>query len=255
VNATVNIPGKKALVTGAASGIGLATVERLARGGAAVGLNYLGDDTRGPEQVERLQGEGLDVIGAPGNVSVPDEAQRMVEAAVTALGGLDYLVNNAGTAGPATTGPIPAADLGAMTEGVWTSLLSTNLLGAFRCTQAAAEQLKASGGAVCNTASVAGIAGGGSSIGYAASKAALISLTNGLARALAPEARVNAVAPGFVETAWTASWPSQGTAGYLQQTMLRRACRPDDIAAVIVFLCVDAVMVTGQTIAVDGGRL
>jgi len=168
---------------------------------------------------------------------------------------LNYLVNNAGTAGPAVAGPIAPSQLAEMTEDVWSLILSTNLLGAFRCASAAADALKSTGGAVCNTASVAGIHGGGSSIAYAASKAGLINLTNGLARALAPAVRVNAVAPGLVETPWTSAWSRAGKEAYVEQTMLRRAGTPADIAAVIYFLCVDAAMVTGQTITVDGGRL
>jgi 3-oxoacyl-[acyl-carrier protein] reductase len=251
---TVDLTGRSALITGAASGIGLATVQRFATAGATVALNYLPGDSRGPEQVERLQAAGLRVFGAPGNVSVAGDAERMVGAAADRLGGLTYLVNNAGTAGPATSGPIPPSELDQLTEEVWSQLISTNLMGAFRCTHAAAEQLKASNGAVCNTASVAGITGAGSSIAYAATKAGLINLTIGLARALAPFARVNAVAPGFVDTPWTAPWPDAGKTALVRSTMLQRMCTPDDIATVIFFLCVDAAMVTGQTIAVDGGR-
>lgn len=251
---TADLSGRSVLVTGAASGIGLATVERFASSGATVALNHLAHDPRGPDAVERLQAAGLQVFSAPGNVAVAGEADRMVATAVGRLGGLDYLVNNAGTAGPAASGPIAPADLDQLTEDAWSLLLNTNLLGAFRCTRAAAAHLKAAHGAVCNTASVAGLTGAGSSIAYAASKAGLINLTIGLARALAPSTRVNAVAPGFVDTPWTAAWPDAAKDAYAKQTMLQRACTPDDIASVIFFLCVDAAMVTGQTVAVDGGR-
>jgi 3-oxoacyl-[acyl-carrier protein] reductase len=246
-----DLDGKRGLVTGGASGIGLATVELLARRGATVALNYLPDDPRGPAAIERLRAQGLAVIGAPGDVAKPDSADAMVRNAIEALGGLDYLVNNAGTS--ATTAPIPPAELDRLSEEFWATILATNLLGPFRCTRAAADALKAARGAVCNTASVAGRNMPGSSMAYGASKAGLINLTQNLARALAPEARVNAVAPGFVDTEWTQTWPAARKQASIERTLLKRACTAADIAAAIVFLCADTTMVTAQTLVVDGG--
>src|SRR5215470_6617721 len=246
-----DLKGKTALVTGAASGIGLATVELFAKRGARVALNHLPDDARGPKAVERLRAEGLAVIGAPGDVSKAGAAEAMVREAVQALGRLDFLANNAGT--PATVEPIAPRDLDRLSEEFWGTILSTNLLGPFRCTHAAADALRAARGAVCNTASVAGLNMAGSSMAYGASKAALISLTKNLARALAPHARVNAVAPGFVDTEWTRNWPEARKRASIERTLLKRACTPDDIAAAIVFLCADTSMVTAQTLVVDGG--
>ena len=246
-----DLDGKAALVTGAASGIGLATVELFAARGARVALNHLPDDARGPAAVARLRAQGLAVIGAPGDVSKPGAAERMVQDAIAALGRLDFLVNNAGTS--ATVAPIAPSELDRLTEEFWGTILATNLLGPFRCTRAAAVALKAARGAVCNTASVAGRNMPGSSMAYGASKAALISLTQNLARALAPQARVNAVAPGFVDTEWTRAWPAERKRASIERTLLKRACTPVDIAAAIVFLCADASMVTAQTLVVDGG--
>jgi 3-oxoacyl-[acyl-carrier protein] reductase len=248
---SADLTGKTALVTGGASGIGLATVEAFARNGATVALNHLPDDTRGAQQVERLKGLGHRVIAAPGNVSHPGEAETMTARAIDALGRLDFLFNNAGT--PATPAPIPFSDLDRLTEDFWQSILNTNLIGPFRCTHAAVGALKAARGAICSTASIAGVQGSGSSIPYAASKAGVINLTRALARTLAPEIRVNAVAPGFVDSPWTKDWPSDRKVQSIENTPLKRACTPDDIAETVFFLCAGAAMITGQTIIVDGG--
>jgi 3-oxoacyl-[acyl-carrier protein] reductase len=175
----------------------------------------------------------------------------MVASAIDALGRLDFLVNNAGT--PATPTPIPFADLDALTESFWSTILNTNLIGPFRCAHAAAPALKLARGAICNTASIAGVMGSGSSIPYATSKAGLINLTRSLARTLAPEVRVNAVAPGHVDSPWQKDWPEDRKRATIERTPLKRACKPEDIAETIFFLCVGGAMITGQTVIVDGG--
>lgn len=246
-----DLKGRSAIVTGGASGIGLATVELLARMGATVALNHLPDDPQGPEQIKRLSDEGLSVIAAPGNVADPASAETMIKAAIDTLGGLDYLINNAGT--PNTRQPVPPGDLERLDEDFWQIILSTNLVGPYRCTKFAAAALKARRGAIVNTASIAGLGHQGSSNAYGASKAGLVSLTRSLARGMGPEVRVNAVAPGSVNSPWQKDWPEDRKQEVVENTVLQRHCTPDDIAEVIFFLCAGGRMITGETIVVDGG--
>ncbi|MEO9779263.1 MAG: SDR family oxidoreductase [Sedimentitalea sp.] len=248
---TADLAGKRALVTGGASGIGLAIVTMLARMGAKVAINHLEDDPAGAAKVAELSEQGLDVIATPGNISIPGSAEKMVETAIAQMSGIDYLVNNAGTSG--TRDKIPPSDLVQMTEDFWQLLLGTNLIGPFRCAHAAASALKESRGAIVNMASIAGIGEQGSSIAYAASKSGLVSLTRSLARGLAPEVRVNAIAPGQTKTPWTEDWPEERKQWARDQAVLKRRSSPEDIAETALFLCAGASMVTGHVLVVDGG--
>jgi NAD(P)-dependent dehydrogenase (short-subunit alcohol dehydrogenase family) len=248
---TVDLRGKTALVTGGASGIGLAAVEVLLRNGARVAMNHLPEDGRAAREIERLAADGYAVVSAAGDVARAGEAEAMVAEAIRRLGRLDILVNNAGTSG--TTAPIEFRDLDTMTESFWQTILSTNLLGPYRCSHAAAAALKAARGAIVNTASVAGLGRGGSSIAYAASKAGLINLTRSLAMALAPEVRVNAVAPGIVDSPWTQPWPAERKREYAERSLMKRMCTPAEIAEAILFLAAGGAMITGHTLPVDGG--
>lgn len=248
---TTDLSDRAILVTGGASGIGLATVEAFARCGARVAINHLAGDARAEAEAARLTQAGHRVTLAPGNVADPEGARAMVDAVVQRFGRLDVLVNNAGT--PGAKEPIPFEDLDAMTEDFWGTILSTNLIGPFRCARAAAPALKAARGAIVNTASVAGLGRRGSSVAYAASKAGVVNLTRSLARALAPEVRVNAVAPGLIDTPWTNPWPDARKAATMERTLLGRLGKPAEIAQAILFLAVGATYMTGETILLDGG--
>jgi 3-oxoacyl-[acyl-carrier protein] reductase len=253
---SADLKGKTALVTGGASGVGLATVELMAKCGAEVALNHRSSNKAAAGEIERLTALGYRVISAPGDIGSAEEASQMVERAVERLGRLDILVNNAGTPGTRAKGRrIDYRDLAAITEDWWEEVFSTNVVGAFRCVQAATPALKASRGSVVSVASIAGIGPLGSNMAYGTSKAGLIQLTTYLSRALAPEVRVNAVAPGFIETPWTEDWPAEVKRGAIERTPLKRACTPEDIAEAILFLGAGAAMVTGQTLIVDGGLL
>jgi 3-oxoacyl-[acyl-carrier protein] reductase len=240
-----DLKGKTALVTGGASGIGFATARMLAKFGATVAVNFLADDPRGPEAVDKLNAEGGKAIMAPGSVGEAGMAERMVLKAVDELGRLDLLFNNAGT--PGTRRRITPPELDLITEDLWSLLLQTNLLGVFRGSKAAAPAL------IVSTASIAGLGRAGSSLAYSATKAGVVSLTQNLARALAPEVRVNAIAPGAVDSSWMVEWTNEERQQSIERAVLKRRCQPEDLAEVVLFLGFGAAMVTGQTITVDGG--
>jgi len=246
---SAQLKNKTALVTGAASGIGFATAQMLAENGAKVALNDLPDNKRLSESVELLLAKGLNVIAAPGDAGSEASASAMVNQAIDDLGGLDYLINNAGT--PGTQSPIPPNDLDTPDSEFWMRLLSVNLLGPWHCTRAAISTLKKHGGAIVNTASIAGIAGNGSSSTYSATKAALINLTREHARAFGPDVRVNAIAPGVVESDWECRF--ERTDEMIASIPMKRPGLPEDYAEAILFLCAGGSYITGHTLVVDGG--
>ena len=249
---TADLSGKVALVTGGASGIGLATVERLAQNGAKVAINDLGSNPRLEREVARLASAGHDVRPFPGDVSKPEEVNAMIATAVRHFGRLDFLVNNAAT--PGTSAPIPPADFERQDEAFWARLLSINQVGPYRCLKAAAPHLRRAKGAVVNVASTAGLGYGGSSSVYASTKAALILLTKEWAHALGPDVRVNAIAPNVVEgSGWECRFDPAALAETVAKLPLRRAGKPEDYAEVIFYLLAGAGYITGQTIVVDGG--
>ncbi len=242
---------KVALVTGSATGIGRACARRFAENGFHVVVNFSRSEAEAQETlmlVEACHVRGLLVQCDVGS----DAAVRdMLHTIEREFGRLDVLVNNAGT-----TWFIDHKNLEEMTEEKWDRILQVNLKGPFFCVRAAVPLLrKSGGGAVVNVSSVAGIAGEGSSIAYAASKGALNTMTKSLARALAPEIRVNAVCPGPVDTRWLRSVMSQEeldkrTAHFPMQ----RAALPADIAEAVYYLATSTSLTTGQCLVVDGGR-
>jgi 3-oxoacyl-[acyl-carrier protein] reductase len=241
--------GMRALVTGSASGIGLATADRLARSGAHVAMNDLPTDALA-RAVGGLKARGLSVEAVPGDLSQSANARAVGLKSLELLGGLDYLVNNAGA--PGTRTPIPAADLEALTDDFWDRILRINLLSAFWMTKTLAGALTQAKGAVVNTVSVSAFGGGASSTAYATAKAGLAGLTRELARGLAPHVRVNGIAPGYVNSNWECSFGD--TEAVARETVpLARVGQPEDYAEVIVYLCAGAAYITGEVIPVTGG--
>jgi len=246
---SADLSGKTVLVTGAASGIGFATAELFAKNGATVALNDLPGNPRLDEAVKSITEKGFAAVAAPGDTGNVDSAHDMVNQAIGDLGGLNFLINNAGT--PGTSAPIPPTDMATQNEAFWQKLWSVNVLGPWRCTEAAIPALKKSQGAIVNNASIAGIRGNGSSSTYAATKAALINMTKEHARAFGPDVRVNAIAPGVVESDWECRFDR--TPEMLASIPMKRSGVPADYAEAVFFLCAGAAYVSGHTLVVDGG--
>jgi len=237
------LSGKVALVTGSASGIGAATARALDAEGAAVVVN----SHRSAEAGETVASQLGNACYIKADIANGADARRLVAAAVERFGRLDILVNNAGT-----TVKIPHADLDAVTAQVWDQILSVNVIGTWDVTAAAVPHLRASGdGSIVMISSLAGLRPLGSSIPYAVSKAAVNHLTMLLANVLGPEIRVNAVAPGLVDTPWTAGWDSE-RADVRKKAPLGRSATPEDIAEAVVAL-VRSRHQTGNVTVVDGG--
>ncbi|HXQ75664.1 MAG TPA: glucose 1-dehydrogenase [Acidimicrobiales bacterium] len=241
--AETDLQGKVALVTGSSSGIGAATARLLAGAGATVVVNS-------SSSVEAGEALAADLPGASylrADIADSGETETLVAATVERHGRLDILVNNAGT-----TAVIAHPDLTAATPDVWRRIFGVNVIGTWQVTVAAVPHLQDSGdGCIVNVSSLAGHRPVGSSIPYAASKAALSHMTVLLANVLGPGIRVNAVAPGLVDTPWTADWDDV-RAFVKAQAPLGRSGTPQDIAEVILSL-VRARYVTGEVVQIDGG--
>ena len=241
-------PRKVALVTGSATGIGRAVAIRFAKEGLAVAVNYSRSQAEADETVAQVKALGVPALLCKANVADEAAVQAMVRRCRDELGGLDVLVNNAGT-----TRFIDHKDLQSLTNEVWDEILGVNLKGTFFCCREALPLLQERKGCIVNVTSVAGLQGHGSSIPYAASKAAINCLTKSLARAFGPTIRVNAVAPGPVLTRWLADQMDH-VARSLQVTPMGRAAAPEDIADAVYFLSLGSSLMTGQVVVVDGGR-
>ncbi len=241
--------GKTALVTGASRGIGRAIAVALARGGAKVALNYAGNQAAAEEALRLVREAGSpDARLFQFDVADPVAAGKAVDEVVTAMGGLHILVNNAGVALDQLVMRIKDDD--------WQRQLDVNLSGAFHLIRAATRpMMKARGGVIVNLTSVVGEMGNAGQAAYAATKAGLIGLTKSVARELASRnVRVNAVAPGYIDTDMTASLPQDAKQKMAEMIPLGRLGSVEDVAAAVAWLCSDqASYVTGEVLRVNGG--
>ena len=250
-----DLAGKVAIVTGSATGIGAATAVALAQRGARLVVNYSKSEADAHATAERVRDCGGEVLVGQGTVAEDMDCRSLAATALGAWGRIDILVNNAGT-----TKFTAHTDLEGLSAEDFTRIYAVNVVGAFQMIRACREALmKVEGGTVVNVSSIAGITGLGSSVAYAASKGALNIMTLSLARALAPEIRVNAVCPGYVATPWFSrrfgeEASEQMAANIAESNPLRGVAVAEDVAKAILFLASpDSGQITGETLLVDSG--
>jgi 3-oxoacyl-[acyl-carrier protein] reductase len=251
-NPAMELKDKVALVTGGGTGLGAVIVRKLASEGMHVAVHYGHSERDARAAVADAQSLGVAARPFRAELSggdMPQEVRRLVDQVTSHFGRLDLLVNNAGV-----TRAVPFSNLGDVTLDDWDLVLDVNAKAPFFLAQAAAPALRKRGsGQIINTASISGIrASGGSSVAYSVSKAATIHLTKCLATALAPDVRVNAVAPGLMRTRWLAHFDEAQLARATAQTPLRRTADLQDTANAFVMLARND-SITGQVIVVDGG--
>ncbi len=240
----MSLHGKAALVTGGARRLGRAIALALGRAGMRVAIHYHASASAAEEVLAELRASGADCIAIPGDLSRTADCERVVDETRSQWGGLDLLVNNAGIWGP--------TPVGSVTEERWDELLNTNLRSMFFVAQRAADALRASRGSIVNIADVGVERPWRNHTPYLVSKGGVVALTRALAKDMAPEVRVNAVAPGPVLL--PDDWSAEQTAQVERTTLLRRIGSPDDVAGAVLYLAL-AAYVTGVTLPVDGGHL
>jgi 3-oxoacyl-[acyl-carrier protein] reductase len=238
---------KTALVTGGGTGLGREISLQIAALGANVAVVYSKSESEARETVGDLRKAGVRAEAYRADVSNSDDVRTVVDSVARDFERLDVLVNDAGT-----TKFVPFADLHGIEETDWDRLMNVNAKGPWMLTRAAAPHLKAARGSILNVASVAGFRPAGSSLAYCVSKAALIHLTSCLAVAMAPEVRVNGIAPGLFLSRWTEGFSEERIHGMVERTPLKRTTGLDDLARMAVELIRNDSM-TGEMVVVDSG--
>jgi len=248
------LSGKVALVTGAAVGIGRAIAVAYGREGAKVVVNYSKSRQEAEETAKLVKQAGGEPLLIQADVAQDRQVRAMVAEILERFGRIDILVNNAGI-----TAFVDFPDLEGLTDEVWDRLYNVNVKGTFFCCRAVVAPMRKQGhGRIINIASVAGINAQGSSIAYCASKAAVIHISNCLAKTLGPEILVNVIAPGFIaDTRWNVGRPNLDATiqKVTQAAPLKRAGKPEDIADAALFLATRGDFMTGDVMVVDGGRV
>jgi 3-oxoacyl-[acyl-carrier protein] reductase len=249
----MDLRGAVAIVTGSSSGVGAATARLLAEKGARVLINCAHDVGAGERVVAECKALGTDAALCQADVSSDSDCRRLAESALKKWGGIDVLINSAGT-----TKSVSHYNLEGLSSDDFIRIFSVNTVGPFQMARAVAPHMKARGeGAIVNVSSTAGLRGTGSSIAYAVSKAGLNTLTQSLARVLAPEIRVNAVCPGFIQGRWLkkalGDAYDEHKAHWETMSPLKKAATPEEVAATILWLVDSAVLMTGQIIVADAG--
>lgn len=242
------LQGKKALVTGASRGIGRAIALNLAQNGADVAINYAGNEAKAAETAKECASYGVDAFPVQANVAREDDVKTLFKTVTDRFGAIDVLVNNAGI----TKDNLVMR----MKEDDWDEVIDTNLKGVFLCAKAAVRpMMKQRSGSIINIGSVTGSLGNAGQANYTAAKAGVVGLTKTIARELSSRhIRVNAVAPGFIETEMTDELEGEQREGLLAQIPLGELGRPEDVAETVSFLAGDkSRYMTGQTLHVDGG--
>jgi 3-oxoacyl-[acyl-carrier protein] reductase len=241
-----------ALITGAATGIGRAAAVALAVAGFDVAINYSRSEQAAIDTAAQSQAKGAKTLLFKCDVSDDPCVRKMLSAVEQEFGRLDALVNNAGI-----TSNVKPGDFEGMTAEEWDRVFAVNVRGMFQVTRAAAPFLRAAHGSIVNTASIVGLRPGPQPLPYAASKAAVVSLTKLLALNLAPDVRVNAVAPGWMEGDWMQRMLGDRYTDLMarraKSTPLRRCATAEDVAEVIVNLITSNRFVNGEIIVIDGG--
>ncbi len=250
----MDIAGGVAIITGSSSGVGAATARLLASKGCNIAVSYRENAEGAAETVAACEALGVDAEAVRANVASDEDCRRLAAAAVGRWGRIDALVNNAGT-----TRFADGADLEALSADDFAEIFAVNVTGAYMMTRAAAPHLRANGaGAVVNISSLGAVTGVGSSTAYSASKGALNTMTLSLARALAPEIRVNCVCPGMIDTRWNrAGLGDERYDKLLAETgrtlPLRHVLEADDVARTVVWMIEGADYITGEVMMVDSG--